>query len=248
MSDNLLALVIIIVGAALTISGVIVLRRWRLGFRPLRGFAALTTLAGEAIESDRTVHVALGDAGVGRESTLTALAGSELLGFLAERAAIGERSPLATMSDPLGLAVAQDTLRATFARAEAPERYDSGAAVWVPGGPSSLAYGAGAANFAADRDASANVIVGRFGPEMAFIAEMGARRELVQIAGSDLVEGQAVAYVMTDMPLLGEEMFVGAAYLEKDPVQRGGVLAQDVLRYVMIALIVVGVVIATLTN
>lgn len=248
MTDSLLVLGIILAGIILTVAGTLVLRRWRLSFRPLRGFSALTTLAGEAIESDRTVHVALGNAGVGRESTVTALAGNELLGFLAERAAIGDRSPTVTMSDPLGLAVAQDTLRATFARAEVIDRYDPGAVLWIPNGPSSLAYGAGAANFAADQNASANVMIGRFGPELAFIAEMGTRRDLVQVAGSDLLEGQAIAYVMADMPLIGEEMFVGAAYLEKDAVQRGAVLAQDVLRYVMIAFIVLGVIIATLTN
>ncbi len=247
MSDSVLILAIILLGVVLTIVGAVLIKRWRLVFRPLRGYAALTTLAGEAIEGDRTVHVSLGNAGVGQESTLTALAGIELLHFLTTRAAIGDRSPTVTMSDPLGLALSQDTLRVTLAHAGAPERYVSTAALWLPNGPNALAFGAGAAAHAADANASANVLLGRFGAEIAFIAEMGARHDLVQIAGSDLLEGQAVAYVMSDMPLIGEEIFVGGAYLARGPVCRGGVLAQDVLRWVMIAFIIIGFVLASIT-
>jgi hypothetical protein len=247
VSDNVLVLGIVILVVGFTGAGTFVLRRLRLTYRPLKPFAALTTLAGEAIESDRTVHVSFGHAGVGGETTLTALAGADLLRFLSERSAIGDRPPTATMSDPLGLALAQDAVRSALAAGGALEKYRPAAAVWVPDGSAPVAFGAGAASLAADEGASANVMVGRFGPEMAFIAEMGARRDLVQIAGSDQPEGLAVAYVMSDMPLLGEEMFVGSAYLSRDPVSRGSVLAQEALRALVVAAIVIGVVIATLS-
>ncbi len=247
MSDNLLVAVVIVLALGFTLVGTVLWRRWRLSLRPIRAFAALPALVDEAIESDKTVHVSFGNAGVGAETTLTALVGAEVLDTLAERAAIGDRSPIVTLSDPLGLALAQDTLRRAYTARGVPKRFDNLAATWLPQGPGSLAFAAGAASLAADENASANVLIGRFGTEMIVIGEMGARHDAVQVAGSDLLEGQAAAFAMSDMPLIGEEMFVGGAYLSQDPVKRGGVLAQDALRIGLIVIIVVGFIIATLT-
>jgi hypothetical protein len=247
MSDSVLVAVVVVAALALTLFGGVLLRRWRLSLRPIRAYAALPTLVDEAIESDRTVHVSFGNAGVGAETTLTALVGAEALATLAERAAIGERSPLVTVSDPLGLALAQDTLRRGYAARGALARFNRLAATWLPQGPGSLAFAAGAASLASDEGCSANVLIGRFGAEMIVIGEMGARRGATQVAGSDLLEGQAVAFATSEMPLIGEEMFVGGAYLSDDPVKRGGVLAQDALRAAVIVIIVVSFIVATLT-
>lgn len=247
MNDNTLVVVILLIALALTLAGTALMRRWRLSLRPLRAFGTLPTLVDEAIESDRTVHVSFGHAGVGAETTLTAVVGAEALQAMTERAAIGDRSPLVTLSDPLGLALAQDTLRRGYRARGVPDRYDNLAAVWLPQGPGSLAFAAGAASLAADQDASANVMIGRFGAEMIVIGEMGARRDAAQVAGSDLLEGQAVAFAISEMPLIGEEMFVGGAYFSRDLVKRAGVLAQDVLRLGIIVIIVLSFIIATLT-
>lgn len=246
MSDNLLVGGIVVIGLALTLIGTALVRRWRLALRPIRAFAALPALVDEAIESDRTVHVSFGNAGVGAETTLTALVGAEALQALAERAAIGDRSPVVTLSDPLGLALAQDSLRRAYIARGVPGRFDNMAAMWLPQGPGSLAFAAGAASLASDERASANVLIGRFGAEMVVIGEMGARREMTQVAGSDVLEGQAVAYAVSEMPLIGEEMFVGGAYLSRDPVKRGGVLAQDALRIGVIVVVVVSFIVASL--
>jgi hypothetical protein len=247
VNDSVLVAGVIALGLVFTIVGTMLVRRWRPALRPIRAFAAMPPLVDEAIESDRSVHFSLGNAGVGEQSTLTALAGAEVLHTLTERAAIGDRSPTVTMSDALGLALAQDTLRRAYAARGMPDRFRATAASWLPNGPNSLAFAAGAASLAADENASANVLVGRFGPEMIVIGEMGARRDMLQVAGSDLLEGQAVAYAISDMPLIGEEMFVGGAYLSRDPVHRGSVLAQDALRVVMIVAIVLAFIVATLT-
>jgi hypothetical protein len=40
------------------------------------------------------------------------------------------------------------------------------------------------------------------------------------------------------MPLIGEELYAGAAYIARTPLTVGGVVAQDVVRYLLIALII----------
>jgi len=248
VSDGLLAVGVVVLGAVLTVAGTLLLRRRRLAVRTIPAFRTMPTAVDEAIESDRGLHISWGDAGVGGQSTLTALAGAQVVHALTERAAIGDRSPTVTMSDPLGLALAQDTLRRAYAARGLPNRFRATSAAWLPSGPGSLAFAAGAASLASDDNVSANVLIGRFGIEMIVIAEMGARRDIIQVAGSDTrLEGQAVAYVISETPMLGEEMFAGGAYLSRDPVSLGGLLAQDVLRWLMILFILLGFILATLT-
>jgi hypothetical protein len=59
---------------------------------------------------------------------------------------------------------------------------------------------------------------------------------------SDLVEGQAVAFAQADQILLGEELYVGPAYLDGTALERGGIFALDVLRW----LVIFGIILAAL--
>jgi hypothetical protein len=79
------------------------------------------------------------------------------------------------------------------------------------------------------------VLVGRFGAELALLAENAVRLEKRIIAQSDQVEGQAIAYAISRTPLIGEELYVSAGYLRQNPLGVGGVVALDILRYLVIA-------------
>ncbi len=237
----LIALVVTI-GAALTYDR---LRRTP-GLRSIRAYESLPLAVGEAVESDRAVHLSLGSAGLGGESTTTALAGAEILYHVARRAAIGDRSPVVSLSDPTALGLAQDTLRRAYADRGVRERYEGSAARWLPYGDRSLTFAAGANSMIADDKVSSLVMVGRFGPEMALMGEVAARKGYSQVAAADDVEGQAVAYAVSDEPLIGEEMFVGGAYLAASPVQMGGVIAQDFLRWLIVLGILISVAASTL--
>jgi hypothetical protein len=85
----------------------------------------------------------------------------------------------------------------------------------------------------------ANFLVGSFGPELALIADAAYRRNQPVIAASDQLEGQAVAFAVSDRPLIGEEIFNAGAFLGGEPGQVAGAVAQDVLRWLLIVLILV---------
>jgi hypothetical protein len=95
-----------------------------------------------------------------------------------------------------------------------------------------------------DDNVGANFMVGSFGPELALIADAAYRRNQPLIAASDQLEGQAVAFAVSDKPLIGEEIFAAGAYLGSDAPQMGSVITQDVLRWLLIAAIVVTAVLA----
>ncbi len=213
----------------------------RLGGVPLRTIAAYTRIplaAGEAVESGKVVHLSFGSSAVRDSTTLSALAASAILYHFAERAALGDRQSMVTMSDPVTLGLGQDTLRRAYKSQGVLGKYQTTMARWYPQGPLSLAFAAGVGTAMADEGIATNVLLSRFGPELMLIGESAVRNNQSIIAQSDQISGQAVAYVIADMPLIGEELYVGEAYLGRSSLALGGVIAQDILRYLVIVIII----------
>jgi len=99
-----------------------------------------------------------------------------------------------------------------------------------------------------DDKVSGSILAGSFGPEMALVLGSAYRQEQSTIATSDQLQGQAVAYVMADRPMIGEEVFTAGAYLGKTGGQVAGVVTQDVLRWLIILGILIPTVIAVITK
>jgi hypothetical protein len=62
------------------------------------------------------------------------------------------------------------------------------------------------------------------------------------LGGTDNLSGQAVLFASAHEPLIGEETYAGGAYLGAGPMHTASLYAQDILRWVIIGLIVVGVI------
>ncbi len=227
---------------------VVAARSRNIPLRTIPAYDALAPAAGEAVEADKPVHISLGSSAVRDESTISAIAGAEILYFMAERAAIGDRPTMATVSDPVTLGVAQDALRRAYKARRVPARFKPSQARWYPAGPRSLAFAAGVGTALKDEDMLSNVMIGRFGAELALVAENAVRLEKRIIAHSDQIEGQAVAYAVSKTPLIGEELYVSAGYLRKNPLGVGGVVALDILRYLVIAAMIATAAISFITG
>lgn len=211
--------------------------RVRLALRRIPAYAAMPVVVGEAVESERPIHVSFGGSGLGAETTVSALAVADLLYPLTERAAITTQPPIVSLSDPTALGLAQGTLRRAYERRQNMDVYRTASgARWYPQGPRSLAFAAGVAGAVVDEDANMSVIAGRFGPELAFIGEAAARQNHMFFAQSDQIDGQAVAWVMSEAPLIGEELYVAGAYVPKRPpaIHMAQLLTMDALRIVAV--------------
>ena len=221
-------------------------QRFRLSLRRIRAYQAMPVAISEAVESERPIHVSLGGSGLGAESTISALAAADLLYPLAERAAIASQMPIISLSDPTALGLAQGTLRRAYERRRNLAAYRATAARWYPQGPRSLAFAAGVAGAMADEDVSVSVVAGRFGPEIGFIGEMAMRYDQLFFGQSDQLDGQAVAWVMAERPLIGEELYVAGAYLPEHPsaLHLSQVLAMEGLRLLAIGGILVAALLA----
>lgn len=239
IEDNQSAMVyaIILLGLLFTILGA-----WRLRDIPLRRIAAynaMQTGVSQAVEGGRATHISFGGSALQDASSVSAIAGAEVAYHLAVRAALADKPSIITLADPVTLSLGQDRLWRAYRLRLMLNRYRGTLARWYPPGPLSLAFAAGVGTAILDEDLAMNILVGRFGPEMMLIAESAIRYDRSLVAQSDRVEGQAVAYVVADTPLIAEELYAGAAYLDRKPIHVGSVVAQDTLRYLIVVAIIV---------
>lgn len=205
---------------------------------PLRRLAAaegVPLLVGSAIEADRPVQISLGSASIGGASTALALAGAEAAYQVAAQAAVGSRPVLLTVSGAAALALGYGVLRRAYQQRGHMDRFTRTAARWLPSTDRTLGFAAAATTLVGE-PAGGYVLAGSFGAEITLFMEAARRQRAHIIAGSDQIEAQAIAYVLADQALLGEEVFALGAYLSPTPsaAQVGSLVALDTLRWLLI--------------
>ncbi|MEK7312431.1 MAG: DUF6754 domain-containing protein [Chloroflexota bacterium] len=207
--------------------------------RPIDAFDDLPQKAGESVEGGMRVHVALGSGAIGTQNTTGALAGITVLEAVADAATISDKPPVVTTGDGASAMMAQETLRRSYERQNAGERYDHLSGRMA--GPTPLSYAAGAMTTLKDESVSTSLLIGTFGNEVALIADAGWGENAHQIIGTDNAQAQAAAYVTADEALIGEDVYASGAYLlGGKPFHRASLHAQDVIRLVIIAALFIG--------
>lgn len=219
-------------------------RRWPAVFRPLRGFEALGMAIERAVEAGERVHLSLGTGSVSGADSATALAGLSVLGRVAAATAMSDRPGIATGGDGAMAILAQDTLRSAYARAGAKDRYRPTSGRML--GPTPFSYVAGLPTLLATEGVSVHMLIGSFGVEGGLAADLGERHQAFVLAGTDDVQSQALLYATAEHPLIGEEVFAGGAYLNVGPMHRASLRAQDVVRILIVATILIGTVAQTI--
>ncbi len=221
-----------------------------LELRPIAGFATLKGLLGRAAEAGQPVHLSLGTAGIGDEFTADTTAALYVLEYLAERGAMSGIPPLVTCAHPTALPVAQDVMRRAYRNQGMAEEYNPLRARWIAPDPwlytqpqkDSFAYAVGIMRMLIQQKLAANVLIGRFGDEFLLMGETGAQKHLTQIGGTSDARTLPFVHATMDQPLIGEEIYAGGAYLSDKPNHRGSLLAQDLMRWLIIGGVIVAVV------
>jgi len=220
------------------VANAIVRRRSAPLLRPLPALETLETLVALSVEDNRPLHLSLGATRLGIEDTLLALVGAEFLYETARRVAASDSAPFITFGDAATLPLARDTLRRAFDAGGSAANYRLAQARWLPS-TRPLALAGGIMALQRDDRPAGNLLVGRFGLELALILDAANREQRPTIAYSADLEGQAVAYGLASAPLIGEEGFAAAAYLSADLGAANRLIVTDLLRWLTIAALVV---------
>lgn len=221
-------------------------RRWPAVFRPMPGFEMLGRGIERAVEAGERVHLSLGTGSVPGKDCAPALAGLAVLSRVAAATTMSDKPAVVTAGDGALAILAQDTLRAAYAKVGARERYQPTAARML--GPTPFSYVAGLPTLLASEDVSIHMLIGSFGTEGALAAEFGERREAFVLAGTDDIPSQALMYATAEHPLIGEEVFAGGAYLNVGELHRASLRAQDVVRILIVGLMLAGTILRTLLD
>lgn len=209
-------------------------------FRPIPGLQRLRRALGLAVENGTRLHISLGKAGGISTSNAASLMALSALERIAQMSSISDRPPVATSGDGALSILSQDTLRAAYRTMNALDQFDLTRGRLS--GVTPFSYVAGALPVVHNEAVSTNILIGNQGPEAALLAEAADRERAFTLAASDSLPGQAVLYAAAEEALIGEEVYALPAYLQAGPLHRASLRAEDVLRWVVIILILVGAV------
>jgi hypothetical protein len=208
--------------------------------RSLSAYQRLTQAIGIAVESGRCIHVSLGSGEFNGLQAGSALVGLGVLERVARTASISDKPSIATSGDgTLGI-LSQETISTAFASIGASNQFDAN--LGQVAGITPLSYAAGTVQVVSSEQVSATVIAGHIGSEVALIADAAAQTGGVTLGGSNSLPAQAVLAATAQEPLLGEELYAAGAYLNTNVVNAASLRAQDFLRWVLIAAMLVGAV------
>jgi hypothetical protein len=235
---SIIGLLLILLAAGLMFFFSFRQRRTRVVLRPIRAMQRLRRAIGLAIEDGTRLHVSIGKSSIISLNNGSALAGLSTLERIGMLSSLSDRPPVATTGDGTLALLSQDTLRASYRLSNVPELYDPSQARLT--GPTPFSYVAGTIPIILDERISANLLVGSFGSEVALMIDAAERKNAFTLAASDAFAAQAVLYATASEPLIGEELFAVPAYLQAGSMQQAGLRTQDILRWVLIAALLIG--------
>lgn len=212
-------------------------RKVRPTFRPIQAVANVRRAIGLAVEEGTRLHLTLGKSGILSPTNASALATLSALERIALLSSASDRPPIATAGDGVIALLSQDTLRAAFRSANSSDLFDPDLGRLT--GTTPLAYVVGALPVVRSDFASANLMIGNFGPEVGFLSDASEQARALTVAGSDSLTAQAVLFATAQEVLIGEEAFAVSAYLG-NPAHQASLRAQDTLRWVLVAALVIG--------
>lgn len=236
----------------------------KITLRNIASYATLKKLLAQAAETGQPFHLSLGTSGVSDSAAADTMAGLTVLEYLADRAAVSATPPIVTMADATALPIAQDILRRAYRRHGYPEEYDPARARFIAPSPmlgtnftpnatmyasgqnDAFPYAAGVMRLLTRGKLTANVMVGRFGDEFLLMSETGVQKNVNQIGGTSAERVLPFVYLTIANPLVGEEIYAAGAYLSDKPGHISSLAAQDVMRWVMVAGILIAMFLRTL--
>jgi hypothetical protein len=210
--------------------------------RDIPAFERLNRAIGLAVEAGTRLHVSLGRGQILSQESAIGYVGLSILNRIGRSTSISDRPPVATSGEgTLGI-LSQDSQREAAQYLGVESDPMQGRIT----GLTPFSYAAGTLSFIHEEEIGANLLVGSFGNEVALITDAAERKEGMTLGGTDNLTGQAVLFATAQEPLIGEESYAGGAYMGAGRMHTTSLYVQDILRWIMIGLILIGVILKIL--
>lgn len=225
----------------------VVLQRARAGLsippiRKIPGLEAIDEAIGRSTEMGKPVHYSPGMSSFGPEL----YAGLATLSYVAKIAAQYDTKLIVTVRRPQVHPVAAEIVKQAYLEAGRPDAYNPDDIRYVSDWQ--FSYTAAVLGIIQREKPAANLMIGYWMAEALVLAEAGSEAGCIQIGANTNVFQIHFFIVACDYTLIGEELFAASAYLSKDPMLTGTVVAQDIMKILFGILIIIGTVWATIAG
>jgi hypothetical protein len=211
----------------------------RLYVRRISGVDAVEEAVGYAAEQGRPTSFSTGLTAV--SPVLYACLG--VLYYVARKAAQFRSRLLVPQFVPEAMAIVEDVTKDAYSSVGRLSSYDPHSIVFLS--EDQFAFASGYIGLIHREQVGSAFLFGSFAAEALILAEAGQQVGAMQVAASVSPEQVAFFICACDYTLIGEELFATSAYLSREPVQLGSLIAQDRAKAILLVFIVLGVCIAT---
>ncbi|MGI6632991.1 MAG: DUF6754 domain-containing protein [Bacillota bacterium] len=203
--------------------------------RKIPGIDAFEEAIGRATEMGKPVHLTDYSTNLGEDSTF---AYWSFMAYIAKQCARYDTRFIVSDANYLVNVVNQEIVKQAYLEAGKPDSYNPDDVRFVAG--SQFAWAMGVAGFVGREKPAAQFLVGYFYAESLILAEAGNLVGAIQVAAASSPAQIPFFVAACDYTMIGEELYAGAAYVSKDPVIMGTVVAQDIVRIALYILVLVG--------
>jgi hypothetical protein len=209
-------------------------------FRKIAGLAAIEEAVGRATEMGKGI---LYIPGVQDIDDIQTIASMILLGNVARMAAKYETPLQVPTNSPAVFTVAEEVVKSAYQDVGRADAYRSDQVRYIT--TEQFAYVAAVNGTMLRERPAANLLLGAFFAESLLLAETGHSIGAIQIAGTANVHQMPFFVVACDYTLIGEEYYAASALLSNDARLLGSLKSSDTVKIVLIAVIVVGSILAS---
>lgn len=210
--------------------------------RKIAGIQAVEDAVGRATEMARPILFTPGWGGdIQRPTTIASM---NFLSNVAEKTAQYDCQLVYPTHDPVIMTVAQEVIKEAYARTGFPDRYHEKDVSYVSS--SQFGYAAAVDGQISRLKPASIFLLGTFEAESLILAETGNSVGAIQVAGTDSTIQLSFFIVACDYTLIGEELFAASGYLSGNRSILASVRAQDIMKAVIIAALVVATIWSTI--
>ena len=204
--------------------------------RSIPGLKAIEEAVGRSTEMGKPILFVPGIMDMNEVETV---AGVVVLGHVANMTAKYETELDVPVARAIVMQAARQVSKEAYLTQGRPELYNEDMVHYIT--DDQFAYAAAVNGIMQRDEPAACLYMGKFFAESLLFAETGNSIGAIQIAGTGSQTQIPFFVTACDYTLIGEEFFAASAYLSEKPELVGGVKGQDMIKLVIIALIVGGV-------
>lgn len=209
--------------------------------RRLAALDAMPEAIGRAVEMGRPVHYTPGGNPIHGVRGTHVQMGLVICGYVARLCARLGAKLTVSVATAEQIPIAEEIYRGAFVAEGRPE-VQPDVRFYGAGDPS---FGAGCLGTMSRERTATNMIIGGSGSDFPIVAEGAFRVGAFQIGGNANVFMIPLVVAACDYTLIGEELFAAGAILSEDTTQLAGIVANDISKVFIVAVILLGVVLMT---